>query len=319
MVQIGTDISIAEALLREGKLVAIPTETVYGLAANGLNADAVLGIYKTKNRPHFNPLILHSYSLAIFENAGVQINAMARKLAEAAFPGPLSIVLPHDGSKIPDIVCAGLPTVAIRIPNHPVSLELLRKLPFPLAAPSANPSNYISPTTAQHVADQLGNSLDYILDGGACHVGVESTIVSLVDNTPRLLRYGGFPPGQIESILGIPLLRNETPEKINAPGMLQKHYSPRKPMRIGIQSHISGYAPSRIGILCRQNTWDNIPLEQQFILSEDGHLDTIAQRLFEGMRYLDQLDIDVILMDEVENIGIGYAINDRIRRASFDS
>ncbi len=173
---IGTDLHLAIKLLTEGKLVGIPTETVYGLAANALNADAVLNIFEAKKRPVFDPLILHVPSVDVARLHVTRFPEKALQLANAFWPGPLTMVLPRK-HHIPDIVCSGLETVAVRMPNHPLTLELLSQLSFPLAAPSANPFGYISPTTAKHVDEQLGNQISYTLDGGPCQVGIESTII----------------------------------------------------------------------------------------------------------------------------------------------
>lgn len=314
MVQKGQDILIAEQLLTAGKTVAIPTETVYGLAANGLNADAVLSIYQTKNRPLFNPLILHSNSLEKFEQWGVKITDDARKLAYAAMPGPVSILLKHNRKYIPDVVTSGLDTVAIRIPSHPLTLALLERLPFPLAAPSANPSNYISPTCAEHVEAQLGEKVSYILDGGPCSIGVESTIVSLIGNDVQILRYGGFAPERIEEILDKSIKDATHSSHVQAPGMLKKHYSPNIDFYIGIDKHIKDI--SNVAVLVFQELDNRIPANKQYILAPDGKLETAARRLFSGLRFLDSLDVQAILCDLVPNEGLGFAINDRILRAA---
>ncbi|WP_405512000.1 L-threonylcarbamoyladenylate synthase [Spirosoma sp. KNUC1025] len=189
MAQIGTDRQIAKQLLEAGNVVSIPTETVYGLAANALNPDAVLTIFRVKNRPTFDPLIVHTDSLEKLDRFVSTIPESARDLASTYWPGPLTLLLPKKAI-IPDLVTAGLPTVGIRIPNHPLTLALLNSLDFPLAAPSANPFGYISPTTAQHVADQLGLQVPYILDGGPATIGIESTIVGFDGNKPTVFRLG---------------------------------------------------------------------------------------------------------------------------------
>jgi L-threonylcarbamoyladenylate synthase len=200
--EIGKDIQKAKQLIEAKELVAIPTETVYGLAANGLNADAVLKIYKAKNRPTFNPLILHVPYLGEAKKLVKYFPEKALQLAETFWPGPLTLVLPKNDI-VPDMVTAGQSTVAIRVPNHPLTLQLLRALDFPLAAPSANPSGYISPTSAIHVQQQLGEKIAYVLDGGECSVGVESTIVKVTEDEVSILRYGGI---SVEDIID-PLLK----------------------------------------------------------------------------------------------------------------
>jgi len=191
MALIGKDLDHAAVLLKEGKLVAIPTETVYGLAGNALNEDAVLSIFEVKERPQFNPIIVHARDLEQIQDFVEDIPAPARRLAETLWPGPLTILLPRQTDIIPDIVTAGSQMVAVRIPQHPMTLELLNKLEFPLAAPSANPFGYISPTTPQHVAHQLGDKISYILDGGPTKIGVESTIVTFEGDQVVVLRLGG--------------------------------------------------------------------------------------------------------------------------------
>jgi len=223
----GTDLILAKKLLTEGKLVAIPTETVYGLAANGLDETAVAGIFSAKNRPTFDPLILHVASIEQAQSLCTDWPEMADKLARAFWPGPLTLILPK-ADHVPDLTTSGQPTVGIRMPNNRLTLELLSTLPFPLAAPSANPFGYVSPTNAQHVADQLGDSIDYILDDGDCSVGIESTIITIDNGTPKVLRLGGLSLERIADVLGFPVLehlnQNSNPQ---APGQLDQHYSPR--------------------------------------------------------------------------------------------
>jgi L-threonylcarbamoyladenylate synthase len=230
MAIIGTDIIQAKQLLEQGKLVAIPTETVYGLAGNALNPDAVLSIFKTKNRPSFDPLIVHTDSIEKIERWVKKIPTPLKTLASQVWPGPLTILLPKK-EIIPDLVTAGLESVAIRIPNHPLTLSLLQSLDFPLAAPSANPFCYISPTQAEHVNQQLGGLIPYILDGGACQIGIESTIVAWENNQLHVLRLGGLSVEAIENLsqqkVQLQLNQSSNPQ---APGMLKSHYAPLKPL-----------------------------------------------------------------------------------------
>lgn len=315
---IGTNIQLAIELLNSNKLVAIPTETVYGLAANAFNESAVLSIYKTKNRPQFNPLIIHSNSIERFEQWGLQIPKEVKLLANKFWPGPLTFIIPANNN-VPDIVTAGTGAVAIRVPNHPVTLSLLEKLSFPLAAPSANPSGFISPTSAQHVENQLGSKIDYILDGGVCQVGVESTIISFLENEPKILRFGGLAIEEIEEVIGHRLLTNINASKIVAPGMLTKHYAPNHPLFLvdDILKATEGKNMNRVGVITFFNSVNNIPESHQFILSKSKDLNEAASKLFAAMRNIDELDIDEIYAEKFPNTGLGYAINDRLKRASI--
>lgn len=222
------DVARAAALLRAGKLVAIPTETVYGLAANALDPDAVAGIFKAKGRPFSSPLIVHVADLAMARGLARGWSPIAEKLAGEFWPGPLTIVVPRS-SKVPDIVTAGLPSVALRMPAHPVALAVIAAAGIPLAAPSANRFTQLSPTTARHVRDSLGDAVDFVLDGGPCSVGIESTVISLAGPAPKILRPGMISRTQIEAIIG-PV---ETGGGEESPGQHPKHYSPRTRVVIG--------------------------------------------------------------------------------------
>ncbi len=319
---IGTDIQEAKRLLELGELVAIPTETVYGLAANAFNAQAVANIYTVKNRPSFNPLIIHTNSLERLLEWDLTLPEGMLALAKHFSPGPLTYVIPKS-NRIPDMITAGTSAVAVRIPNHPVTLALLASLPFPLAAPSANPSGYVSPTQALHVEQQLGNQIPYVLDGGECEVGVESTIISFLDETPTLLRHGGVSIEQLRAILGNVLDKpGEAGDEIVtdnpvAPGQLARHYATRHPLiHDNPHLHLANYAAARVGILSLSTTYEHIPVAQQKVLSATGNLAEAAQHLFAAMRELDAMDIDVILAERFPQEGIGRAINDRLKRAS---
>jgi L-threonylcarbamoyladenylate synthase len=194
-------IGLAADLLKKGGLVAFPTETVYGLGANALNSHAVARIYEVKNRPRFDPVIVHISSLADIRQLCLSVDKRAKKLMERFWPGPLTLILPKS-SMVPDIVTAGLPTVVVRMPSHPVVLELIKEADIPIAAPSANPFGYLSPTTAEHVKEQIGEKVDLILDGGKCPIGVESTVIDLTESEPSLLRSGGLPLEEIEQVIG---------------------------------------------------------------------------------------------------------------------
>ena len=232
MAIIGTDINKASFFLKEGKLVAIPTETVYGLAANAFNSDAVAGIFEAKNRPTFDPLIVHTYNLEKVNEFVTHIHPELLKLANAFWPGPLTLLLPKKNT-IPDLVTSGLDTVGVRIPNHPITLSLLSQLNFPLAAPSANPFGYISPTTAIHVNNQLGLKIPYILDGGACKIGLESTIVGEENGEIIIYRLGGLTIEAIKTVVGKVSVQLNQSSNPKAPGQLKSHYAPKKPIYIG--------------------------------------------------------------------------------------
>ncbi len=311
--QISKDTTLANRLLREGKLVAIPTETVYGLAANALDADAVIRIFETKNRPHFDPLIIHVYAQEEVSRYATEIPEFATKLMTAFWPGPLTIVL-KKSKIVPDIVTSGLDSVALRMPNHPLTLALLRETGFPLAAPSANPFGYISPTSVNHVADQLGEKIPLILDGGDCEIGVESTIVDCTGSEPVVLRLGGTSTEAMMNIVGKVEVRTYNEETPNAPGMLLSHYAPRKKMLLGNIHDLLHEHSKSVSILSFKDQYFNF---NNIRLSEAGDLNEAARNLFSALRKLDADHSDLILAETVPDYGIGRAINDRLRRASY--
>jgi L-threonylcarbamoyladenylate synthase len=313
----GQDIAAAKHILEQGELVAIPTETVYGLAANGLNPNAVLKIYQAKNRPSFNPLILHVAYLNEAKKLVRYFPAKALQLAEAFWPGPLTLVLLKNDF-VPDITTAGNKTVAIRVPNHPLTLQLLRQLDFPLAAPSANPSGYVSPTTAQHVQEQLGDKVQYILDGGACSVGVESTIVKVDIDDVTVLRLGGLPVEDIEAIVGEVRFANKH-ENIEAPGMLSSHYAPKAKVVIGnIEENLKRFDGKKIGVLSFKKVFNEQSAIINLVLSQKGSLEEAAHNIFSYLRKLDEQNLDIILTELLPEEGLGRAINDRLKRAAAD-
>ncbi|RAJ92497.1 L-threonylcarbamoyladenylate synthase [Larkinella arboricola] len=317
MVLVGTDVQKAKEFLEQGEVIGLPTETVYGLAGNALNPDAVLKIFKVKNRPSFDPLIVHTDSLDKAETFVTAIPEKARRVAERFWPGPVTILLPKK-AVIPDLVSSGLDTVAIRIPNHPLALKLLSVLDFPLAAPSANPFGYISPTTARHVVQQLGDQIPYVLDGGSAQVGIESTIIGFSDDGPIVYRLGGMTLEKLEAVLGKVAVRSHSTSNPKAPGMLSSHYAPRKPLLLKTpQEILKTHKPERIGVLAFDELTRLIPLENQQILSVTGDLNEAAKNLFAAMRALDALDVDVIVADLLPEMGLGRAVNDRLRRAAF--
>lgn len=296
--------------------MAIPTETVYGLAANALNEKALLSIFETKQRPSFDPLIMHLSDITEVEKYAHWHDERLKKLAEIFWPGPLTILLPKK-ELVPDIVCSGLPQVAMRVPNHPLTLQLLKQLPFPLAAPSANPFGYISPTSAQHVKQQLGDMIPYILDGGECMVGLESTIVGVEDDELVVYRLGGLTLESIESHIGKLTIRLNQSGNPLAPGQLKSHYAPRKPLFIGsLKDNTKKFQNQKIGIIGfgEMKGFDNKIL--MFNLSEKGDLKEAALNLFKHLRLADESEADVILTDFLPAQGLGLAINDRLQRAA---
>lgn len=313
MAIIGTDISLAVQILQQGGLVSIPTETVYGLAGNALNEKAVAEIFRVKNRPTFDPLIVHLSGSDQLEKFASEIPEKAYRLVEAFWPGPLTLLLKRK-PVIPDLVTSGLDRAGFRCPAHPLTLELLRALPFPLAAPSANPFGYISPTTAVHVNQQLGGQIEYILDGGSCAVGVESTIIGFEQDEVLVYRLGGITLEQLEPITGkirTSLHSNSGP---STPGQLTSHYAPRKKLLIGnISELMQQFAGQSFGVLSFRH---NYGAAAQRILSPAGDLTEAARNLFRYMRELDQEPIELILTESVPETGLGPAINDRLRRAA---
>ena len=312
MSKIGKSITESIKILENGGLVSIPTETVYGLAADGLNKTAILKIFAAKKRPSFDPLILHSSVDKIFTWVK-EIPAPARKLAEAFWPGPLTLILPK-ADTVPFEVTSGLDTVGVRVPNHPLTLELLQKIDFPLAAPSANPFGYISPTTAQHVNNQLGNEVDYILDGGACEVGIESTIVGFENNEVVIYRLGGLAIDEIEVIIGKVKIQNNQASNPKAPGMIAVHYAPKKPLLLVEDfseiedNELTAY------LIFGQNI--EIDSERQFSLSSTQDYYEAAAKLYAMMRKLDESHFERIVAQRLPDFGLGKAINDRLFRAS---
>ena len=318
MAQVGTDIQKASTYLQQGQLVAIPTETVYGLAGNALDVKAVSSIFETKDRPSFDPLILHVASLEQVNPFVSSFPEKLKRLAEAFWPGPLTVLLPRQAS-VPDLVTSGLDRVAVRVPNHPLTLALLAQLDFPLAAPSANPFGYISPTQAAHVEAQLGTQIPYILDGGACAVGLESTIVGMEGEQVVIYRLGGLELSKIESLVGPVTVQAHSTSNPSAPGQLASHYAPRKPFLVG---ELNELVPKLIqegkafGVLSFSTHFPALPSDREFVLSPSQDLQEAAQRLFMGMRLLDESDAAVIVAEFVPEIGLGRAINDRLKRAA---
>ncbi len=312
MADTGTDISIARGLLQKDDVVAIPTETVYGLAGNALSVDAVARIFEVKNRPSFDPLIVHVHEFKELSKYVMNVPVQAERLAKQFWPGPLTMLL-RKRSNIPDLVTSGLDTVGIRCPNHPLTQNLLKTLDFPLAAPSANPFGFVSPTKASHVIEQLGSKIKYVLDGGPCTIGIESTIVGFENNKTIVYRLGGISIEELQTVVGDVEITT-SPLAIKSPGQLKSHYSPSKKMFIADLDKTVGIVDlDRIALLSFQKDFN---AKHQVILSPKGDLTEAAKNLFDALRRLDKLPVDLILAEFVPEEGIGRAINDRLRRAA---
>ena len=311
-------VAVAARCLAEGGLVAFPTETVYGLGADAANAGAIARLYDAKGRPSFNPLIAHVGDIAAAMRIA-RFDATATRLAEAFWPGPLTLVLPRtDDCAVADLATAGLDTIAVRVPAHPVARAILQAFGGPVVAPSANLSGHVSPTSAAHVESDLAGRIDLIVDGGAVSVGVESTIVGCFD-APMLLRPGGLPRGEIERLLGRTLLwppqdaDNETGQPL-APGMLASHYAPRARVRLNAETVEAGEALLAFG----SNAVPGVDAATAVMnLSARGDLNEAAAHLFGYLRALDAKGARAIAVMPVPHHGLGEAINDRLRRAAM--
>jgi L-threonylcarbamoyladenylate synthase len=313
MAEIGKDIKKAKYLLEQGELVAIPTETVYGLAANALNIDAVTRIFEVKNRPQFDPLIVHVANLEEAQRFVTTIPEHVISLTKKFWPGPLTLLL-EKKPMIPDLVTSGLDTVGMRCPAHALTRSLLLELDFPLAAPSANPFGYVSPTLPEHVNDQLGDKIAYILDGGPCEVGIESTILGFENGQPTVYRMGGLSLESIEQVTGPVQLMAHSSSNPKAPGQLKSHYAPGKKLVLGdIKELLQQYPAHDAGLLTFSADFNS---PYQFILSPSGSLEEAAQNLFTALRQFDKMPIEIILAEILPEVGLGRAINDRLRRAS---
>lgn len=311
------DINKASIILQNNGLVAIPTETVYGLAGNAYNELAIKKIYELKKRPYYNPLIVHIKSTSNLFDIATEIPACALKLAENFWPGPLTMVL-NKKNQISDLITAGKKTVAIRVPNHPVTLALLELVEFPLCAPSANPFGSISPTCASHVFDYFGKEVDVILDGGQCEKGIESTIIGFEYNQPILYRHGSIPAEEIEKVVGkLHTYTNNTKAPI-APGMLSRHYAPSTDTYLTNDVHefLQNFEGKRIGLLLFNQKIENNQIIYQEVLSPNGDTKEAAQNLYAAMHRLDQKKLDVIIAEKLPEFGLGKTINDKLERAT---
>lgn len=311
-------IRLAGKIIKTGGLVAFPTETVYGLGCDVMNADAAAKIFEAKRRPQFDPLIVHIADLSQLGTVIISLPPIGHKLIDEFWPGPLTLVLPKQPT-VPDLVTAGLSTVAVRMPNHPIAQAFIREAATPIAAPSANLFGYVSPTTAQHVVDGLGNNVDLILDGGPCPVGVESTIVSLVGSQPELLRPGSITIEQLSSVIGSIRRSPSVNQKPIAPGQLSRHYATQTPVTILASAEARPVLKDdeRAGLLVfSQASRRDSRFTAVEVLSATGDLREAARRLFAALRRLDSLGLDRIYTEPCKEEGLGVAIMDRLRRCA---
>lgn len=301
--------------IKSGKIVAFPTETVYGLGADGLNPAAVAKIFEAKNRPSFNPLILH---IALINQLYDLVNIKSEKvekLVSAFWPGPLTLVLPKK-EIVPEIVTAGNQTVAVRMPKHPVAIELIKESGKPIAAPSANTFGFLSPTTAKHVEKQLGKKVSFILDGGKSNVGVESTIIEVCEDKIYLLRPGGITIEMIEDVCGRVEVKQPNLNNPNSPGQLQQHYAPKVPiMFLGEVSEKDIKEKKLAGLFFKENK-TSLRFKHVEILSPNGKLHEAAANLFHHLHLLESLKVDLIIVEPIKDEGLGIAIMDRLRKAT---
>lgn len=318
MTIISKDIPKAIRLLTDENVVAIPTETVYGLAGNIYSSKAIKSIFSTKNRPFYNPLIVHIHSITALEDIVTHVPEKAARLASAFWPGSMTLVLPKHNA-IPDLITAGKNTVAVRIPNHPLTLDLLSKLPFPLAAPSANPFGSISPTTPKHVEHYFKNEIKQILDGGSCTKGIESTIIGFENEKPVIYRLGALSLEAIEAVVGKVEIKNKKESNPNAPGMLGRHYAPctKTILSHSILKDLDTYQDNSVGLISFTQTFKHTSINTQINLSAKGNMEEAAANLYNALHTLDHLKLDVIIAENLPNYGLGQSINDRLQRATF--
>lgn len=317
MIQISKNISSAKQILEQDDLVAIPTETVYGLAANIYSETAIKKIFETKKRPFYNPLIVHIESIHQLDKIATSIPEKAWKLAAAFWPGSLTLVL-QKNSRISDLITAGKETVAVRVPDHPLTLTLLQTLDFPLAAPSANPFGSISPTQVEHVTAYFPNEIKMVLDGGKCKNGIESTIIGFENDHPILYRLGSISLEEIESVVGPILIKTSNEQSPDAPGMLSKHYAPNTETIVvtDIKKELIKYPNSKIGVILFQDSIDFQSTITKAILSKKGDLKEASSNLYAAMHRLDKQNLDLIIAEKFPEYDLGNSINDRLLRAT---
>ena len=317
MTLISSNVNEAAQFLNEGKLVGIPTETVYGLAANIYNEAAVKGIFELKQRPLFNPLIVHIHSLSQLDELAEELPENAKLLAAALWPGELTLVVKKK-AVVPDLITAGKDTVAVRMPKHPLVIQLLQYLDFPLAAPSANPFGSISPTTAQRVKDYFEGKLPMVLDGGPCSSGIESTIVGFEGEEAILYRLGAISVEEIEGVVGAIKQQTKNEKSPEAPGMLFKHYSPKTPLLLSsdIKATVNKFLSKKVGVLVFNKEVLHPSIKHQEVLSEKQDFKEAAANLYEALHRLDHANLDLILAERLPNRDLGKSINDRLERAA---
>ena len=311
------EIKKAKKILENGGVVAIPTETVYGLAANAFNENAILKIFEIKERPLFNPLIVHIKSVNYLNVVAHNIPPKAVELANHFWPGSLTLVLPKKDC-IPAIVSAGKNTVGVRVPNHPITVALLNSLDFPLAAPSANPFGTISPTEAKHVSHYFKDKIPLILDGGTCESGIESTIIGFECNEPVLYRLGAITVDEIEKVVGKICVKNKMEVAPKAPGMLGKHYAPNTKMvlEIDVNLFIKNNPTKKIGLLLFNQRIKSNNFVTTELLSNNGNYKEAASNLYAALHRLDKMELDFIVAEQLPDIDLGKSINDRLERAT---
>ena len=317
MTLVSKDIDKAIEILSNHDLVAIPTETVYGLAGNIFSEIAIKKIFEMKQRPMFNPLIVHISSPEKLDSIASHVPKKAKLLAEAFWPGPLTLILDKQ-KNIPDLVTAGKHTVGIRVPNHPVALALLDRLEFPLAAPSANPFGNISPTSSDHVKNYFYGVLKMVLEGGECKSGIESTIVGFEDDKPVVYRLGSIPVEDIEKIAGSVAIQNKKESTPEAPGMLSRHYAPETHTFLvdDVETFLKSCSQKKIGLLLFDKELSIPQITVQSVLSPKGDLKEATANLYAALHHLDSLDLDLIVAQKFPDHGLGKSINDRLERAT---
>ena len=315
---ITTNIQAAKAILDSEGVIGFPTETVYGLAANIYSEKAIKAIFQLKNRPSNNPLIVHIHSMEQLDVVAKEVPEEAVLLAKEFWPGPLTLILPKKKT-ISSLVTGGKDTVAVRIPNHALALDLLKTVEFPLAAPSANPFSSISPTSAQHVATYFGEKVPVILDGSQCEYGIESTIIGFENDKMVLYRKGSIPIESIEKTIGyLPELKSSH-QQIKAPGMYLRHYAPTTQLRVveNSDSAIMNIDSTKIGLITLSPKAIHSKVYKHVVLSQTGSLEEAAYNLYRTFHELDLLKLDVMFIEKFPDYGIGSSLNDRIERASF--
>ncbi len=316
MIKVGKSINECVKNLKNGEIVGIPTETVYGLGVNALDQKAVDKVFKLKNRPYFDPLICHTNSI---EKVKMFVKTFPRKaeiLAKTFWPGPLTILL-EKKNIIPDITTSRLKRVGFRIPDNKLTLNILEKIDFPVAAPSANPFGYISPTLPKHILNMFKNNISYVLDDGGCDVGIESTIVGFENKKTLVYRVGGITIEKLEKVIGEVEIFKKSIKLPKSSGMLKNHYSPKKDLIVGeIKSLIKKYINKKIGVLSFNKYYEDVNLKNQIILSKNHNLEQASRNLYKSLHLLDNMNVDLILTSLLPNHGIGKSINDRIIKAS---